>query len=68
MNRRDAIRLLGGTPLAMAAAGTGPDEVPARLYDAALRVFPSGTRTLRNSIRGIRIRRVGYDAPKQSRT
>ena len=68
MNRRDAIRTARGTPLAMAAAGPAPTKFQLACMTLPYSSFPLERALYRNSIRGIRIRRVGYDAPKQSRT
>ena len=44
MTRRDAIRLLGGTPLAMAAADRRPTKFQLACMTLPYAAFPSGTR------------------------
>ena len=67
--RRDAIKLLGGRS---SARWLPRDRHPTKFQLACMTLpyanFPSGARTLPAFAPRIRIRRVGYDAPKQSRT
>lgn len=54
MNRRDAILLLGGTPLAMAAAGPGPTK-----FQLACMTLPYSSFPLERALSGIRS--AGYE-------